>query len=200
MAAAFNGLEVPYAENFTMSETNRTPEFFAKFPMGKVPAFESATGFCVAESSAIARYIASSGPLAEQLLGATPEAQAKVDQWCFFAEGELTHHTNPVAYMTHYKFMPLDQPTVDRSTEAFKRALAVVEKQLEGGKKTLGVPGSDDKITFADITVAMALVFSLGTVFPEDVVKTAPNTAAWLKGLSEMKEFGAVANWGKIKA
>lgn len=198
MAGAFNGLEVPYAEGFTMSETNRTPEFLAKFPLGKVPAFESATGFCVAESSAIARYIASSGALAEQLLGATPEARAKVDQWSFFAEGELTHHTNPVAYMTHYKFMPLDQPTVDRSTEAFKRALAVVEKQLEGGKKTLGVEG--DKVTFADITVAMALVFSLGTVFPEDVLNSAPNTAAWLKGLSEMKEFSAVANWGKIKA
>jgi len=181
-----------------MSETNRTPEFLAKFPMGKVPAFESTTGFCVAESSAIARYIAASGPLSEQLLGATPETRAQVDQWCFFAEGELTNHTNPVAYMTHYKFMPLDQPTVDRSTEAFKRALAVVEKQLEGVKKSL-VSGSD-KITFADITVALALVFSLGAVFPEDVLKGAPNTAAWLKGLSEMKEFAPVANWGKIKA
>ncbi|KAH7014090.1 glutathione S-transferase [Microdochium trichocladiopsis] len=196
VAAAFNGLEVVYAENFTMQEDNKTPEFLAKFPLGKVPAFESATGFCVAESSAIARYVAGSGPLASQLLGTDPETRAKIDEWSFFTEGELTNHTNPVAYMTHYKFMPLDQAVVDRSTANFQRALAVVEAQLQGGKKTL----VGDKITFADITVALALVFSLGAVFGEDILKTAPSTVAWLKELSEMPEFKAVSNWGKLKA
>ncbi|KXJ90425.1 glutathione S-transferase [Microdochium bolleyi] len=198
VAGAFNGLEVPYAEDFTMQETNKTPEFLAKFPMGKVPAFESATGYCVAESSAIARYVASKGPLAEQLLGSDPETRAKIDEWCFFTEGELTGHTNPVAYMVHYKFMPLDQAVVDRSTESFKRALAVVEAQLQKGENKTLLGG--DKVTFADITVALALVFSLGVVFGDDVLKGAPNTVAWLKSLSEMKEFAAVSNWGKLKA
>ncbi|KAJ1324730.1 elongation factor 1-gamma [Microdochium nivale] len=196
VAGAFNGLEVPYADDFTMSKTNKTPEFLAKFPLGKVPAFESAKGVCITESSAIARYVAASGPLASQLLGADPETRAKIDEWSFFADGELCQNANPVAYMTHYKFMPFDQAIVDRSTEAFKRALAVVEKTLEeGNKKTL----VGDKITFADITVAMTLVYALGIVFG-DLLDVAPNTVAWLKELAEMPEFKAVSNWGKIKA
>lgn len=63
-----NGLEIKFPP-FTMRETNKSPEFVTKFPLGKVPAFEGADGFCLTESIAIANYIAQSGPKAGQLLG-----------------------------------------------------------------------------------------------------------------------------------
>jgi hypothetical protein len=37
-------------------EDNKKPEFLAKFPLGKIPAFEGANGFNLAEGAAIARY------------------------------------------------------------------------------------------------------------------------------------------------
>ena len=54
--ADMNGLELEIPE-FVMRETNQTPEFKSKFPLGKVPAFEGADGFCLTESIAIASYV-----------------------------------------------------------------------------------------------------------------------------------------------
>lgn len=62
------GLEIEIPP-FTMGVDNKTPEFLAKFPLGKVPVFEGADGFYLSESVAIATYFAQSGPKAGQLLG-----------------------------------------------------------------------------------------------------------------------------------
>lgn len=56
-----------------MGKTNKTPTFLAKFPHGKVPAFEGEDGTTIFDSDAIARYVAESGPLAAQLVGETPQ-------------------------------------------------------------------------------------------------------------------------------
>lgn len=54
--AAFAGLSVDLPENYTHFETNKTPDFLAKFPHGKIPALETKDGFKLFESTAIARY------------------------------------------------------------------------------------------------------------------------------------------------
>jgi len=53
--ASYTGteLDLPAYEH---TVDNRTPEFLAKFPLGKIPAFESADGFNLTEGIAIARY------------------------------------------------------------------------------------------------------------------------------------------------
>ncbi|KAI1855628.1 hypothetical protein JX266_000493 [Neoarthrinium moseri] len=81
-----NSLELQVPEGFEPGETNRTLEFLKKFPLGKIPAFETLEGFKLAESSAIASYIAGHGPKGEQLLGANPEDRAKNQQWILFNE------------------------------------------------------------------------------------------------------------------
>jgi elongation factor 1-gamma len=45
-----------------MRVTNKSPEFLAKFPLGKIPAFEGADGFKLYEGDAIANYGESSKP------------------------------------------------------------------------------------------------------------------------------------------
>lgn len=55
IAGKYNGLEV--VENkFEMGVTNKSKEFLAKFPLGKVPAMETADGFTLFESGAMAYY------------------------------------------------------------------------------------------------------------------------------------------------
>ncbi|KAK8084266.1 hypothetical protein PG997_005537 [Apiospora hydei] len=86
-AAALNGLELEIPANFEARVTNKTPEFLAKFPLGQIPSFEgrssaslgsgSDSPFFLAESSAIAQYVADSGPRREQLLGR--DAAARVE-------------------------------------------------------------------------------------------------------------------------
>lgn len=66
-AAALNDLEIIIPSNFVYGTTNKSPEYLAKFPHGKIPALETPSGFYLAESTAIAYYIAESGPAKDQV-------------------------------------------------------------------------------------------------------------------------------------
>jgi hypothetical protein len=54
--AAWAGLKVDLPSDYAHYQTNKQPEFLAKFPHGKVPALDSADGFKLTEGGAIARY------------------------------------------------------------------------------------------------------------------------------------------------
>lgn len=54
-AAKANGLELEVVPTAPRVDSGK-PEFLAKFPMGKVPAFEGADGLLLSESRAIAWY------------------------------------------------------------------------------------------------------------------------------------------------
>ena len=55
IAAKYNNVQLDF-KPIAMGVDNKTPEFLAKFPLGKVPVFESGDGFCLNESNAIAFY------------------------------------------------------------------------------------------------------------------------------------------------
>lgn len=183
--AAFNGLEVPLEDGFQMMVTNKTPEFLAKFPMGKVPAFEGADGFCVTEGAAICTYIARSGPKAQQLIGSDAKTEALISQWSYFSEFELSSNLLPPAVMVYLKMIPYDEKLYNKHVDATVRALKRVEVALEGGKKYL----VGDQITLADIMVAGPLYFGTEFLIDAEMRKEIPNTVAWLKGLAALPEF-----------
>ncbi|KAI1137817.1 glutathione S-transferase [Hypoxylon sp. FL0543] len=185
--AAYNGLEVPLAEDFQMQVTNKTPEFLAKFPMGKVPAFEGADGFCLAESAAICHYLALSGPKKDQLLGTDPKTQALISQWSYFAENELNTHLFPPAVMVLFKMQPFDEQKYNSSVASLERALKRIEVALQGGKKYL----VGDNVTLADIMVAGPLYYGGKFLIDAEMRKDIPNVVAWLKGLAAQPEFKA---------
>jgi len=54
--AAFGGIAVELPTEYTHYESNKKPEFLAKFPHGKIPAWEGKDGFKLFEGAAIARY------------------------------------------------------------------------------------------------------------------------------------------------
>ncbi len=55
IAAKYNGLTIDVPE-FAFGTDNKSADYLAKFPMGKIPAFEDANGNALFESSAIAYY------------------------------------------------------------------------------------------------------------------------------------------------
>merc|ERR1712212_439301 len=72
IAAQYSGAKVNVDNSFVFGETNKSESFLKKFPLGKVPAFESNNGECIFESNAIAMAVAN-----EQLRGgSSPVAQA----------------------------------------------------------------------------------------------------------------------------
>lgn len=76
--AGWSGVQLEH-QPFTMGVTNKTPEFLAKNPFGKVPLLETPDGTCIFESNAIARYVASSSR--SPLYPPSAATRARIDAW-----------------------------------------------------------------------------------------------------------------------
>ncbi|KAK8064423.1 glutathione S-transferase [Apiospora phragmitis] len=154
-------------------ESTKTPDFLAKFPMGKIPAFEGADGFYIAEGAAIAMYLAGSGPKAQQLLGAPTELQkrARITEWICFAETELNPQVLPAFVMCVLKYMPYSEQAYNNAANNLERALKRVDKAVDGGNKKFLV---GDELTMADIMVAGPLFFGQGFLIDQKMREAAP--------------------------
>ncbi|OTA99670.1 hypothetical protein M426DRAFT_27277 [Hypoxylon sp. CI-4A] len=192
VVAAYNGLEVPYVEDWNIDTDKRDPEFLAKFPRGKVPALECADGFCLTESGAICNYIARSGPKAAQLLGSDIKTQAIIEHWVFFAEDELNAGVLPPAGMVHLKYLDYDEAVYDKCSASLEASLKYVEFGLQGKEYLVG-----DDVTMADIVVAGPIWQGAQFLIDAEMRKNIPNVVAWLNRLAEFPEFEAFGklNW-----
>lgn len=173
-----------------MGVDNKSPEYLSKFPLGKVPGFEGADGFCLAEGSAIATYLAASGPLAPQLLGSDVQTKAKIAEWTLFTDTELVAHSTPPLLMMLGMF-PYEEARYDISAAAFQRALGRVEHAVAGaGGKRKYLVG--EQLTLADLEVAAALVYASGFLLDAEMRKAAPGAIEYVKGIAATPEFAKV--------
>ncbi|KAI0117669.1 glutathione S-transferase [Nemania sp. FL0031] len=181
--ADMNGLEIDIPA-FTMRETNRTTEFLSKFPLGKVPAFEGADGFCLTESIAIATYFAKSGPKADQLLGSDFKSQALITQWACFAEGQLFNDVFVPIAMTVLKLYTFDQKRFTDHLDGVEKDVKYLEKVLQGGKKFL----VGDKLTMADLMVTSLLFHAFKYIVDAEMRKKLPNLVAYIQAFAAAPE------------
>jgi elongation factor 1-gamma len=178
-----NGLEIALPE-FNYPADNKKPEWLAKFPLGKVPALETVNDppVCIAESGAVAHFVADSGPASAQLLGATPDARARIQQWILHNE----HEVFPAALtgIMHKRAMkPFVQKNEDDARKSLDRIAAVIEDQLEHHKWL----ARTDRFSLADLATAATLSFALKEWLPRDWRDAHPNIVAWY--LRVQKEF-----------
>lgn len=150
-AARVNGLEVDVSREFQMGITNRSPEFLAKFPLGKVPAFEGSDGTLVFESDAIAQYVAESGPSRDKLLGKDAVERATIRQWICFSDQEIM---GPVTQLVMWRvgMVPFDASVEEKAMVTLRRGLGCLERYL-AGRKWLA---TGDEPSLADFTLAGA--------------------------------------------
>ncbi|CAL5867095.1 uncharacterized protein PFLUO_LOCUS1307 [Penicillium psychrofluorescens] len=172
-AANLNGLDLSIPE-FAMGKTNRTDDFLAKFPLGKVPTFEGADGPNLFESDAMAEYVALSGPAAGQLMGSTPAKKATIRQWICFAQGEVLDVVQQLV-LWRLKIKPYDEATETNALQRIERSLAFLDTHLKGRTWLAG----EGKISMADITVASALVWGFSQVIDAEMRSKYPLTVAW---------------------
>ncbi|KAJ5387238.1 hypothetical protein N7509_009779 [Penicillium cosmopolitanum] len=176
--ANLNNLELTISD-FQMGITNRSPEFLAKFRLGKVPAFEGADGTTLIESDAITQYIAESGPAAPQLLGSTTLQRAQIRQWILFADGETLGPTIELL-LPRVGLRPFDAEKEKISLERLERSLGFLEEHLKDGKVWLS---SSEKqgLSLADITVASALTWGFSRVIDVEMRAKYPVLEEWFK-------------------
>ncbi|EIW76579.1 elongation factor 1-gamma [Coniophora puteana RWD-64-598 SS2] len=146
--AALTNQELAYPESYTHFETNKTPEFLAKFPHGKIPALELADGRSVTEGVVIAQYLASLAPNSG-LLGQSKEDEIEVAQWIHFIESEIQTYNQFQFQLVMGFLAPYAKPIRDTFHERALRGLMTVETHLATRTYLVG-----ERLTLADIVLA----------------------------------------------
>lgn len=176
-----------------MRKTNRSPDFLSKFPLGKVPAFESADGTVrLFESDAITQYIAESGPAAGQLLGSTAAERAVIRQWIVFAEGEVMGSVVKLV-LWRVGLSSFNEASEKAGMVSLERALACLETHLDGRTWL----ASEGKLTLADISAAAALVWGFSMVIDAEMRTKYPRVVDWYK--RTVDSDGVKQAFGQVK-
>jgi len=169
IAAEYSGAKVKLASNFVFGETNTSKEFLAKFPTGKVPAFESDNGMCLFESNAIAYYVAN-----DQLRGGKdPVAQAQVLQWLNFADSDILPAACTWVFPT-LGIMQFNKQNTERAKEDITKAMTALNDHLLHHTFLVG-----ERLTVADISVACTMISLYQNVLDAGFRKPFGNVNRW---------------------
>jgi len=168
IAAQYSKFNVQLAKNFSLGETNKTPDFLSKFPLGKVPAFETSDGTCLTESNAIAYYVSN-----DQLKGKSKLEQAQVLQWISFADSEV-HPASSTWVFPCLGMMQFNKQSTDRAKTEVKNALNTLNQHLATRTYLVG-----QRISLADICVASTLLALYEHVLDAEFRKPFGNVNRW---------------------
>lgn len=185
IAAKYNGLSVKEVTVKIGEETTQSAEFVAKFPLGKVPAFEGADGFLLYESTAIAEYVANAKE-GTQLFGKDKKEAALVQQFIFFAENEFS---NVVANWIYpiLGYFPNNEVATTKAKADCKRALAVLNTTLATKTFLVG-----ERVTLADIITVCSIVRLYVHVLDPNFVGAYKNVTRWFTTCINQPEFSSV--------
>jgi len=169
IAAKYSGAQLTVAKDFVFGETNKTPDFLKKFPLGKVPAFEGSDGTILTESNAIAYYVAND----ELRGGSDAAARAQVVQWMCMADNEILPASCTWVFPT-MGIMQFNKNATDRAKEDIKAALKTLNDHLLTRTFLVG-----ERVTLADIAVACTLLNLYKQVLDPNFRKPFLNVTRW---------------------
>ncbi len=128
LTLAHLGLPYRLVEHDILKGATRTPEFLARNPNGRIPLLELEDGTCLAESNAIAWYLAEGTSLAP----ADRLARAQTLQWMFFEQYSHEPNIAVARFWKHYlpRLSPLQEMDLPNRMEKGYAALGVMEQHL----------------------------------------------------------------------
>ena len=181
IAAEYSGAKVQVANGFKFGETNQTPDFLSKFPLGKVPAFLSKSGDCIFESNAIAHYVGNA-----QLRGKNDRDASLVLQWINFGDNEIL----PASCTWVYPCLGITQynkQETERAKGQVKKAMTVLDNYLQLRTYLVG-----ERISQADISVACNLLSLYKYVLDAKFREAFTNVNRWFTTLVNQPQFKKV--------
>jgi glutathione S-transferase len=158
---------------------NRTPEFLALNPNGKVPVLETGGG-SLWESNAIMCYLARTA--GSDLWPSDDDRQIEVMRWLSWDSQHFTRHAGSL-YFEHiikpaFGMGSADRAAVEEATGFFKRFAAVLDDHLSGRAYLVG-----DALTVADFAVGITLPYAERARLP---LTGFPEVERWHARLSEL--------------
>eukprot|EP00007_Cunea_sp_BSH-02190019_P006849 CAMPEP_0174232326 /NCGR_PEP_ID=MMETSP0417-20130205/2640_1 /TAXON_ID=242541 /ORGANISM="Mayorella sp, Strain BSH-02190019" /LENGTH=430 /DNA_ID=CAMNT_0015310355 /DNA_START=134 /DNA_END=1426 /DNA_ORIENTATION=+ len=183
IAGKFTGVEVNEVPNFQFGVTNKTKEFLALNPLGKVPTLVTPEG-PVWESNAIASYVAHAKP--SQLFGSSQYEAALVEQWVHFASNEID--LPAAAWLYPIWGLVAENPeATNKARSDIRSVLDTLNNHLADRTFLVG-----ERVTFADIAVSMSLLPLYKMVLDAGFRKAFVNTNRWFNTLINQPQFASV--------
>jgi len=179
------GLEIAEPTGYVHMTDNKKPEFLEKFPHGKIPAFESASGLKLFEGATISRYVASLAPNSG-LLGGTPEEAALVDQWMHLTETEVEIYTNFIRGICMGR-IPYNKPMHIFLVERQTRALKTLENHISTRTFFVG-----ERITLADLYIAAIIQSAVASTFDAELRAQLPNLVRHLETIVNQPKLAGI--------
>merc|ERR1711872_518316 len=187
IAAQYSGAKVNVDNSFVFGETNKTDAFLKKFPLGKVPAFESKDGKCIFESNAIAFAVAN-----EQLRGKTAMDQAQIVSWMNFADNEILPASCTWVFPC-LGIMQFNKGSTERAKEDVKKAFSALNDHLLTRTYLVG-----ERISLADIAVCCNLLQLYQYVLEPAFRKPFQNVNRWFTTMVNQPQVKAVIGEFKL--
>ena len=172
---AEKNLEIEVVPIDMMSGENKTEEYLAKNPLGRMPLLELDDGTCIAESIAICRYLENEFP-DPPLFGTTSLEKAMIEMWQRRMEFQFLNPMIDIFRNTHemWKDRIVQIPQVaEIASEGVKKQMVWLNQELEGKEYI-----AENGYSVADITAQCAFVMgnaAVGIRIPEDL----SNLDAW---------------------
>jgi elongation factor 1-gamma len=185
IAAEYSGSQLTQGQ-FEFGKTNTSAEFLKKFPLGKVPAFESKEGQCLYETDAIAQFVSN-----QQLRGKTPIDQALVQQYVAFSNNEIT----PSACTWTFPclgFKQYNKADTSAAQEHLKKIFAMLNDTLLTKTFLVG-----ERVTLADISLCCDLVCLYKLVLDPKFRAPYGNLNRWFMTCINQPQFKKVL--GEVK-
>jgi len=189
IAAELSGIKIETPE-IELGKTNKTEEFLALNPLGRVPTLKLPSGAGVFESEAIARYVARLRPEVG-LMGATFSEATEVDSWVALANADLVPAMLPLVWV-HLFNLKYDGSAATKAKAAVDRALQVLDAALLSRTYLAG-----ERVTLADTVMVSVLNLFMTHTLDAKARKAVPNVMRYFNTLTAQPAFAKVL--GEIK-
>ena len=170
-------------------KTNKSPEFLAKFPLGKLPAVETPEG-PLYESNAISYYIAASKK--PEMIGKTTYEQALVIQHICMIDCEVYPIYVKVLYPL-FGYATYNPSEWKASVNELIAKMKVYDQMLLPRTFLVG-----ESITVADAILATILHPAFTMILDSDARKNLVNITRWFVTVANQVEFKAVMGETKL--
>eukprot|EP00053_Salpingoeca_punica_P002180 m.36530 g.36530 ORF g.36530 m.36530 type:complete len:238 (+) comp11429_c0_seq1:80-793(+) len=186
IAALYSGVDLDVKDSvpeFKLGVSNKTPDFLARFPFGKVPALITADGQPIYESNAIAFFVASYGG---KLLPSDPYQLALVHQFVNLADHEVYPAACTWVYPT-FGIIQYNKSATEKAKADVRRILEALDTTLAEHKYLVA-----DTITLADVTLVCTLVQLFVHVLDPEFRKPFSHVNKWFLDCVSQPQFKKV--------
>jgi glutathione S-transferase len=166
---------------------NRTPEYLAKNPMGKIPTFEDDDGWTLWESPAVLLYLCEQHT-DRQLVPTDVRERADAWRWMFWNASHLEPSANRLYFqrvLRPLRGLPIEPPVLEAAGKELARFLPVLNGRLEGREWLMG-----ERFTVVDIVIGTAVEL-LGLPQVSFDVSPYPYVQSWYARLAARPSWKA---------